>query len=245
MVDETNNTNGDAVRFGAWRGRWLDQVHDDPDMRGDAFRVMYGISRFLNSKKREARPGDIALAERSHVSVRTAQRAIDKAAKAGHLCVTDAKGQSARILHPVLLDRRQPLRQEWRHEQRQEGRQEGRQPFRSSPAVTKTWAPDSHNSHNSQNYRDSRNPLQTPSGSASVAPRPRTTRDSDEAEIEGSIRDLVGMYGKMSIGGIVEYGRNKQLEGFDGVQVGRMIKKGLLVRYGDYVYLADDSELEF
>jgi hypothetical protein len=272
VVEDTNRSNDDvcgeeacshdfSVRFGVWRGRWLDQVHEDPALTGEACRVMYNLSRFLNKKTRDARPGDIVLAERSHVSVRTVQRAIESAVRAGHLCVTAANGRNARILRPLILDGRQPQQQEGGHNVRQEGRhkvrQEGRQPFRSSPAGTKTWALDSRNSqnsHNSHNFRNSRNPLQTPSGSASVALRPRTPTHFEEAEaraqaealeeVEQHILNVVGQYGRMSVGGIVEYGRNCQCEGFDGVQVGRMINKGLLVRDGDYVYLADALEAD-
>lgn len=132
------------LSFGEWRGRWLDQVHDDPEMTGDSLRVMYAVSRFLNSETRSCFPGEVTLAEKAHVSMRTVQRSIAKAQKLGHLRTSAAKGHKPRYLAPMLRDGRQ--------QGGLEGRQEGRQTFRGPPEESMVCAP---NSRDSQNSHDS------------------------------------------------------------------------------------------
>jgi hypothetical protein len=98
--------------FGKWRGQWLDQIHTDPTLTGDYFRVLYALaSRNLNQKTRTGMPGNVVLAESAHVNVRTVRRAIVWAAQQGHLSITEPKGTWPRILSPVLKGTNCPLEQ--------------------------------------------------------------------------------------------------------------------------------------
>lgn len=91
------------LKFGQWRGLWLDQVHDDASMTGDFFRVMYAISRHRNSKTRVAMPGNVLLAEAAHVTVRMVQRALHHAAERGHVYIEDQVGKP-RAIKPILRE---------------------------------------------------------------------------------------------------------------------------------------------
>jgi hypothetical protein len=132
-----------GLSFGVWRGRWLDQVHDDPEMTGDSVRVMYAVTRFLNSETRSCFPGQLTLAEKAHVTMRTVQRSIAKAQERGHLRASAAVGRKPRHLAPILRDGRQ--------QGGPEGEQEGRQTFRGSLEESMVCAPNSRDSQNSHN----------------------------------------------------------------------------------------------
>jgi hypothetical protein len=88
--------------YGAWRGQWLDQIHDDPKMTGDMCRVMYGLTRYTNSGQWFGLPGNVALAKTAHVSVRTVQRALALAESRGHLLINEPERQWPRKLVPIL-----------------------------------------------------------------------------------------------------------------------------------------------
>jgi hypothetical protein len=92
----------DQQEFGKWRSQWIHQIRDDQTVTGDGFRVLHTFADFLNHKTRTAMPGNLVLAERAHVNIRTVQRAIAWAAKQGHLTIIEAKGRWPRILAPVL-----------------------------------------------------------------------------------------------------------------------------------------------
>ena len=93
--------------FGKFRGMWLDQVHDDPEMKGDDCRVMYAITRFMRDSCRTPKPGNVILAETAHVNERTVRRALAKAKLRGHLEIKEDGRRSPRILIPLLQDSRE------------------------------------------------------------------------------------------------------------------------------------------
>jgi hypothetical protein len=88
--------------YGKWRGRWLDQVFDDPNMTGDACRVMYGVTRYMRAHQLFAVPGNGALAKRTYVNVRTVRRALALAKMRGHLRIDQAVGRWPQRLTPLL-----------------------------------------------------------------------------------------------------------------------------------------------
>ena len=92
------------LSFGAWRGKWLDQIFADPEMTGDACRVLYALTGSLNKRTRIGLPGNVALAEKAYVNLRTVQRAIALASSRGHLVVGEPVGKTPRTLAPALKE---------------------------------------------------------------------------------------------------------------------------------------------
>ena len=224
MINDTRATGAGAqasdngLRFGKWRGRWLDQVHDDPEMNGDTCRVMYAVTRFLNTTARNCKPGNMVLSTTAHVSVRTVQRAIAKAQKRGHLQVIEAQAQKPRILIPTLRGCES------------EGVTEGVTGFSGSACGIK------HVHANSQNSQDS-----LPTSSASVAKRPRQPHPLFQDDYELVLNALLDVGRPMTIGGIVEFSREHG-KIIDGATIGRMVKAGALRRCDEdsqYVWIPE------
>ncbi len=90
--------------FGKFRGQWLDQVHDDPEMKGDSVRVMYAITRFMRSNSGYPNPGNAILKDTAHVNEKTVRRSLELAQKRGHLDIKEDGRRSPRILIPRLND---------------------------------------------------------------------------------------------------------------------------------------------
>jgi hypothetical protein len=158
--------------FGAKRGKWLDQVHNDPEMTGDFCRVMYAVSRCLNPKAKELTtgPGDPYLVELAHVSRITVRRAIAKASERGHIAVKAASGRTPRQIMLLLSAQFELLKGQIEHPKpdlsaqfehhepdlsAQMSAQIGAHPVRGLSVESKGCADDSQNSQDSQRKKDS------------------------------------------------------------------------------------------
>jgi hypothetical protein len=91
---------GGPDSFGARRGKWLDQVHNDPRMNGH-FHAMYAIARGLDRNSFTCRWGDDALAALSHVCRRTMERAREAAQECGHI-EQSFHGRNGMTITPIL-----------------------------------------------------------------------------------------------------------------------------------------------
>lgn len=142
-----------STTFGARRGKWLDQVHDDPEMTDAFCRVMYAVTRCLDRGTFTAKHGDIAIAKCAHKSVSTVERAMRAAEERGHLQIKRPSRREPREITPILKgESRQIDGTETRQndESRHESRHESRQPERGPPVESKGCAPISQDSQDSQ-----------------------------------------------------------------------------------------------
>jgi hypothetical protein len=109
----TNQTIYPELSFGKFRGIWLDQIFDDPELTGDEIRVMRAITGYMLKGKvrggkqitpdnRTPRPGNETLKDDAYVSLATVKRALTKAQKHGHLIIKEDGRRSPRILIPVI-----------------------------------------------------------------------------------------------------------------------------------------------
>jgi hypothetical protein len=82
-----------SKELGRLRGRWLDQIHDDPKMSPAAQSVCYGIARKLMADMGgKARISNDELEKLTHRDLRTVKRSIKEAVKRGHLNLTASVG---------------------------------------------------------------------------------------------------------------------------------------------------------
>jgi len=87
--------------FGAWRGKWHDQVFYDRDLVGDCLRIAYAITTYLRPGHRECFPGEMSLAERADRTERQVRNCLHELRDRGHLEIEKSK-RGFLILRPIL-----------------------------------------------------------------------------------------------------------------------------------------------
>jgi hypothetical protein len=183
MSSTTLPSSSNKAIFGARRGKWLDQVNDDPGMTDAFCRVMYSVTRCLDRETFTAKHGDIAIAKRAHKSVSTVERAMKVAEERGHLQIKRPSRREPREITPILIgESRQIDGTETRQndESRHESRHESRQPERGPLVESKGCAPisqDPQDSHKNKKEEDlkngnSRGPTAPESNPSTASPSP-------------------------------------------------------------------------
>jgi hypothetical protein len=242
------------LSFGAWRGKWLDQVQDDPKMMPSAFSVMYAVTRHLNTKTRTAFPGNDTLAATARVSLRTVQKVIALAGSQGHLAITDASWHNARVLTPILKVKRRN-----RCTPNDAGVQPGVQA--GVQALSKLANNDA-GFEGQLSELSELSSVQVRTCTASFDERTMTTKGfkagketesdvvimlshEDEQALD-VVREVLGNYGgigdRLMIGGIIDCAARQKMGDITGNAIGRLVAAGRLRRDGQYVWLPDQDD---
>jgi hypothetical protein len=107
MPSTTSSSSNKAI-LGAQRWQWLNRVHDNPGMTGDACKVMYQIAAKCLDFKSEhpftTRWGDVAIARLANVHVNTVRNSLTKAERLGLISTIPARGRTPRTITLIVKD---------------------------------------------------------------------------------------------------------------------------------------------
>jgi hypothetical protein len=101
-----SSNNHSAMSSGEFRGRWLDQINAEKELRGAIFQVGFNVIKRVNWKTSSpffgsTKAGNAVLARDSHVTSRTVTTALRVLEGRGHLHIIRPAGAEP-ILRPIL-----------------------------------------------------------------------------------------------------------------------------------------------